>query len=83
MRTASENHCPHPTCPNQKPYGHFACKSHWFSLPVAIRNRISQTWREKKMADWLKAHDEAVAFWNEKIGAKLNPAQADLFGDPK
>lgn len=57
------NKCPHPKCDKQKPHGHFACKPHWFSLPIQLRLRISLAWSKREMATWLQYHDEAVQLW--------------------
>ena len=60
--------CHWPGCPAQVPPAMWGCKSHWFKLPQALRNRIWATYRagqEETMTpsdDYLAAAD-AVQEW--------------------
>jgi hypothetical protein len=64
----SLNRCPHPNCERLKPATMYACRSHWFALPAAIRNAIWSAFRGHGALspEWLKANKQAVDFWMSK-----------------
>jgi hypothetical protein len=37
--------CPGLNCDQQVPADQLACRSHWFSLPRDLRNRVWSAWR--------------------------------------
>lgn len=39
------HHCHWPGCNAQVPPAMFACKAHWFRLPLSLRNRIWATYQ--------------------------------------
>lgn len=39
------HHCHWPGCKQQVPPALWGCKPHWYALPVALRNRIWDTYR--------------------------------------
>jgi len=42
----TRNHCCHwPGCEKQVPPAMWGCKTHWFKLPKALRNRIWATYK--------------------------------------
>lgn len=65
--------CPHPQCDAQISNYIFACRTHWFELPVAIRSRITRAWRSviqgdsDGITDHDTACDEAEQYWADKI----------------
>lgn len=59
------NQCPHPDCKTQKPREQYACRSHWFSLPKNIRDKIWSGYRSSA-EKWVSADKEAMAYWASK-----------------
>lgn len=48
----------------------FACQSHWFSLPLAIRGRINRAYRaylrsDGTLGDLRSVQAEAVEYWEQ------------------
>ncbi len=39
----TRHECPAPGCTKRVPFEMFACRQHWFSIPVEIRHEL---WRE-------------------------------------
>ncbi len=55
--------CNWPDCRRPVPRDMWGCGSHWFSLPLEIRQEISMAWRLKPglaSAEWLKANEDAL-----------------------
>lgn len=40
----STHECPEPTCTQQVPFGHLACKNHWFMVPNSLRRELMRAW---------------------------------------
>ena len=61
----SENKCPHPKCKKMKPFDHYACYYHWRGLPSLIKIRILGAFKKHGALspEWMKAHEDAVAYW--------------------
>jgi hypothetical protein len=47
----SRHDCPAPGCPHRVPFERFACKSHWFTIPRDLRNRLWREWDANPGAD--------------------------------
>lgn len=65
MTMSRRNKCNHPDCDALKPVDMYACRSHWFRLPVGLRMEILRAFAQKGALspEWLAAHGKAVAFW--------------------
>lgn len=73
----AETHaCRWPTCPRQVPLKMWGCKTHWFRLPKAIRDRIWATYRPGQeetldpSAGWIEA-DEMAREWARENDSPL------------
>jgi hypothetical protein len=57
--------CPYPGCDAYLPEQMFACKPHWFSLPIDIRNGIWRAYRREGIGseELLEAHVKAFDWW--------------------
>lgn len=62
--------CNHPKCEIKIPNADYACRSHWFSLPSDIRNRIRGAFKARKVRSWAAASLEARKFWKKRIEAR-------------
>ncbi len=57
--------CRHPQCQSMVPTRLYACKGHWYELPVETRNRIIAGY--KFASDmWYTGHEAAQQFWKIK-----------------
>lgn len=54
--------CPHPDCERQISRTEYACRTHWFTLPKAIRDKIWTGFKSSARL-WVEADKEARAFW--------------------
>lgn len=65
----------------------FMCRRHWFSLPMAMRDRIWRTYRPGQCDDWNISHEyaeaarDAIRFLAQKEGKKADVAVYDML-DP-
>lgn len=62
IRANEERHtCPAPACDEQLPVSVFACRAHWFTLPLELREKLSRAWRQGGLAEYVSLHEQAVA----------------------
>lgn len=73
-RDATGRHeCPHPQCDAEISNYIYACRQHWFELPVDIRQAITTAWRRVGLGDsaGIAAHGAATAaavdYWHDRI----------------
>lgn len=65
------HHCHWPGCERQVPPAMWGCKTHWFKLPKALRDRIWRAYRpgqerdQRPSADYLAAAREAQQWIRE------------------
>jgi len=61
------NNCPHPRCKVMKLRDHYACHRHWMMLPLSIKRKVLEGFKEKDYlregSDWHKADYEAREYW--------------------
>lgn len=43
--TTFDHHCHWPGCERKVPPAMWGCKTHWFKLPMRLRNRVWRTYR--------------------------------------
>lgn len=55
--------CPHPDCDVTIPPSLFACRDHWWSLPVELRARIWRSYRSGDVDRILDGYAEAAQHW--------------------
>lgn len=55
------HHCHATDCTKEVPPQMWGCKRHWFMLPLAIRNRIWQTYRVGQCDDMNPSRDYCLA----------------------
>lgn len=58
--------CPHPMCNRGKAEQHFACAQHWKGLPIQIRTKILNGWKNS-LRLWTEGRDEALEFWRDDL----------------
>lgn len=61
--------CPGKDCPDQMPYHVLACRKHWHSIPVGLRNKINELWQaggHRPTEPYLAARQKAVDYLNAK-----------------
>lgn len=70
-------------CEAEVPRDKLMCKSHWYTVPQAIRRRVNATWREVKW--WRRAdkekYREAVTAYRAAVGEAVE-AVAKAEGAP-
>lgn len=55
--------CPEPTCELQVPFGHLACKNHWWMVPSALRRALSSAWNNGSPgANYRQARQDCISF---------------------
>jgi hypothetical protein len=55
--------CPAPGCGVRVPFAQFACRSHWYSLPAALRSELLLAWRRNPISQrYLDARAACVAY---------------------
>lgn len=65
--------CPNPKCRRKIPRSLLACKSCWFSLPKALRDKVWRHYQPKQeepsgpapTPEYYNVLKEAIAFWNK------------------
>ena len=68
------HHCHWPGCEKQCPPAMWGCKTHWFKLPTALRNKIWATYRPGQEKDltpsdaYIKVANEVQA-WIREYGS--------------
>jgi hypothetical protein len=40
-----DHHCHWPGCPEQVPAASWGCKTHWYKIPLALRNKVWHAYR--------------------------------------
>lgn len=79
-----DHHCHWPGCSRQVPPAMWGCRSHWFTLPKHLRDRIWATFvpgQEKTYtpsAEYLKAADDVQAWIRAYEAKRATPAQMSL-----
>jgi hypothetical protein len=58
--------CPYPECEQRLPEQMFACKPHWFSLPLGVRQGIWRAYRREGVGspELFEAHAAATEWWD-------------------
>ena len=69
--TRIETLCPHRACHTRIPDGQFACKPHWFELPLSLRTRINTHYRAGRLIDHRAAVLDALRYWNPRTRTQL------------
>ena len=54
--------CDAPRCTETVKRGMLMCRAHWFALPKPLREAISLTWKQRRLADWSANCLEARTF---------------------
>lgn len=73
---SGDHHCHWPGCTRACPPAKWGCSKHWFTLPVALRRRIWQTFRpgqevsKTPSADYINAARDAQAWIAQHIAAQ-------------
>lgn len=56
-----KHHCHWPGCDKQVPPAMWGCKTHWFKLPVSLRNEIWKTFRPGQEKDATPSKEYLIA----------------------
>lgn len=62
--------CPVPGCKKQVPYEQLACRSHWYALPLDLRNRVWRAYRGRSDEDHLMVVAEAIEWLAQRYGTQ-------------
>lgn len=50
--TRAASICHAPRCTERVDRGKLMCRGHWFALPPELRRAISDSWKQRRLADW-------------------------------
>lgn len=54
--------CPAPGCEERLPFETFACRSHWYAIPKALRDSLWRAWRRGDLEAHSQIREDCVAF---------------------
>lgn len=71
MTTTTTKVCLHTNCDTEIAGGRLACRSHWYELPVSLRNEIWRHYRAGNTIAHRAAVVEAVRHWDPRTRGAL------------
>ena len=77
-RTAATHGCAAPGCNERVGKAMLMCRTHWFRLPVALRDAVTSAWKAERMGDWATACVQARAWIRDHPERPRPPALSHL-----